>query len=97
MDVTDNQAAKELVDVLRKVVSEELNKRDTTVLCEVVSRADERHFDVVDLSDSSRTIIHNITSMLAVDVNVGDFVYVYKIKNNYNNSFIVYKMIPYSQ
>lgn len=89
------KAADQLVDVIRDIIIRELEKRDTTVLCQVVNKKGAKHFDVCVVPDTD-TRITNVLNPSSLDIKVGDFVYVYKINNQLNNSFIVSKIMPYA-
>ena len=93
MAVTD-RAANELVDIIRDVVRQELNKIDSTILCQVKAIKGEDHYDVAIVPDD-QTYLRNVVNMTKFDLEVGDYVYVYKIKNQLGNCFICYKVTPY--
>ena len=39
-------AADKMVDVIRDIIQQELDKRDTVILCEVTAQVDENHYNV---------------------------------------------------
>lgn len=84
------RAANEMVNVIRELVKQEVDRMDTTVLCEVVSQEDDNHYSVYVLPDRE-TVVSNITNMTTYNLLPGDFCYVYKIKNSFANAFICYK------
>lgn len=89
-----DRAANELVDVIREVIKQELSKTDSTILCQIKAKKDDDHYDVSIVPDD-QTLLRNVTNMTKFDLEVGDYVYVYKIKNQLNNCFICYKILPY--
>lgn len=90
-----NKAANELVDIIRAMVAQEINKHDCTILCVVKEKKDDDHYDVSIVPDNG-VIIKNVTNMTKFNLDAGDYVYVYKINNQLSNSFICYKVIPYA-
>ena len=87
-------AANELVDVIRDLIQQELSKRDSTTLCEVVEKVSDDHYNLCTVSDPD-TILHNVVNMTKFELKIGDFVYIYNLNGQLNNSFICYKIIPY--
>lgn len=90
-----NKAANNLVDIIRDIVLNELNKRDSTILCQVKNKKGENHFDVSVVPDEGITI-SNVLNPTSLDIKEGDYVYIFKIANQLNNSFIVSKIQPYA-
>lgn len=93
MGATD-KAANELVDVIREVIRQEINRLDSTILCQVQAIKGDDHYDVSIVPDD-KTYLRNVVNMTKFDLSVGDYVYVYKIKNQLSNCFICYKITPY--
>lgn len=89
-----SKAANELVDIIRGIVQEEISKKDSTMLCRVKEKKDDNHYDLIVVPDQEN-IIHNVTNMTKFDLKDGDYVYVYQINGQLNNSFICYKLLPY--
>ena len=89
------KAAEELVDIIRDIVTQDQNNRDTTILCEVADRVDDTHYNLYVIPDKDN-VIRNIPNMTNYDLEVGDNVYVYKINNQLSNAFICYKILPYA-
>lgn len=81
--------ADSMVDIIRGIVREEINKTDSTLLCQVKNIYSENAVDVVPMSDR-KLLLHNVPNMTKFDLNIGDYVYVYKINNQLDNSFICY-------
>ena len=91
----NEKAANELVDIIRDIVLRELDKRDSTSLCYVTEQKDDLHFNVYVVPDED-TVIENVLNSSGLQIKVGDYVYIYKINNKLNNSFIISKVTPYT-
>lgn len=81
--------ADSMVDIIRGIVREEINKTDSTLLCCVKNIYSENAVDVVPVSDKTLTL-HNIPNMTKYNLNIGDYVYIYRINNQLDNSFVCY-------
>lgn len=81
--------ADSMVDIIRGIVREEINKTDSTLLCCVKNIYSENAVDVVPVSDKT-LILHNIPNMTKYDLNIGDYVYIYRVNNQLDNSFVCY-------
>ena len=81
--------ADNMVDIIRGVVREEINKTDSTILCQVKNIRSNNSADMIPVSDRS-LILKNIPNMTKFDLSVGDYVYLYKINNQLDNSFVCY-------
>ena len=90
MQNDDLKAAGDLVDLIRDLIRQELAKRDTTILCQIREKRDDFHYDVTIVPDNSN-VIRNVSNMTRFDLEVGDYVYVYKVNNQLSNCFICYK------
>lgn len=89
-----DKAANELVDIIRNVIQQELSKIDSTILCQIKQQKDADHYDVAIVPDEEISL-RNVVNMTKFDLQVGDYVYVYKIRNQLSNCFICYKIVPY--
>lgn len=87
-------AANDFVDVIRDLIQQELSKRDSTTMCEILEQVGEDHYNVCTVSDPD-TVLHNVVNMTKFELKKGDFVYIYNLNGQLNNSFICYKIIPY--
>lgn len=81
--------ADSMVDIIRGIVREEINKTDSTLLCCVKNIYSENAVDVIPVSDKT-LILHNIPNMTKYNLNIGDYVYIYKVNNQLDNSFVCY-------
>ena len=87
------KAADKMVDVIRDIIQQEIDKQDCVILCEILSQKDANHYDVYVLPDKNNKIT-NIANMTKFEFTPGDYCYVYKIQNNLANSFICSKVAP---
>lgn len=81
--------ADNMVDIIRGIVREEINKTDSTILCQVKNIRSDNSADMIPVSDRS-LILKNIPNMTKFSLSVGDYVYLYKINNQLDNSFVCY-------
>lgn len=84
-------AVNNMVDVIKEIVKDELNKQDNTVLCKIVRTNENGSYDVF-IEPDEQNIVTNIPSIVDFELEQGDYVYVYKIRNQLNNSFIIKKI-----
>ena len=87
------KTADNLVDTIYEMIDQELGHTDDTVLCQITRRVDDAHYDVYVMPDREKKIT-GIPNMTRFNFQPGDYCYVYKIDNNFINSFICYKLIP---
>lgn len=88
----NDRDVKELVELFREIVRDELRDRDSTILCQIKAIKDNEHYDVSIVPDDS-SYLRNVANMTRFNLEVGDYVYVYKINNQLNNCFICYKVV----
>lgn len=82
------QSADNFVDLIKDLIKQELSKTDQTILCEVAAKGSKENCYDVYIVPDYHTIIHNIPNQTRFEPKNGDYVYVYKINNDFNNSFI---------
>ena len=87
----DNHTVNNFVDILRDLIKEQIDKQDTTIMCKIVSVNQDGTYNVY-VEPDERNIIHNIPSISPYTLKQDDYVYVYKIKNQLNNSFIIKRL-----
>ena len=87
-DDKDNKTALDLINLIKDLVTDELNKRDNTCVCQVVACNEDGTYNIFVVPDT-RTVITNVKSMSLEVIKVGDYVYVYKIQNKLNNAIIL--------
>lgn len=86
-----DKTASDLVGIIRDIVREELAYKDNTIVCQIASVNTDGTYDLYIVSDM-RNVIHNISSATSQELKVGDYVNVYKVKNQLNNAFILNKI-----
>lgn len=84
--------SKQLVELIRTVSQEKVEKLDHTVICMVESVNADGTVNIQLPSDIDDNIIRNIPNNSPYILNNGDLVVLYKIKNKLNNSFIFTKV-----
>lgn len=82
--------AEQLVSLIRELVREELNKRDSTSIGVVRSTNNDGTVNIYLIPDFN-TIISNIKNSSKYELKEGDVIVLYKINNQINNSFIISK------
>ena len=87
-DDKDNKTALDLINLIKDLVTDELNKRDNTCVCQVVACNEDGTYNIFVVPDT-RTVITNVKSMSLEVIKVGDYVYVYKFQNKLNNAIIL--------
>ena len=87
------KAADKMVDVIRDIIQQELDKQDCAVLCEIIGQNDANHYDVYILPDKDNKIT-NVANMTKFDFSVGEYCYVYKVQNSLINCYICSKVNP---
>lgn len=88
---SEDRAASQLVNLVKEIVSQEMEKRDTTILCQVEEQVDDFHYNLTIFPDKS-SVVRNVPNMTVFKLRQGDFVYVYKINNQLSNCFICFKL-----
>ena len=88
---SEDKAAVQMVSMIKEIVSQEMDKRDSTILCRVEEQVDEFHYNLTIVPDSS-SIVRDVPNMTIFKLKQGDYVYVYKINNQLSNCFICYKL-----
>ena len=85
----EREAALGFYNIIRDIVREELAQRDCTVLCRIAKVNNDGTYDVFVEPDEATRISSIPAVVHDADLKVGDFVYVYKVANQLNNSFIL--------
>ena len=90
-NISNNIAANNLVDSIKNIVLQLTDGLDTTHLCRIAGKNNDNTYNVFVGADGTH-IISRIPSIIDVDLEIGDDVYVYAIRNQLNNSFIIKKV-----
>ena len=83
-----------LIDLIRSIVREELEKMDNTEVCVIQGyNAEWDKYDVSILPDRT-TVIPNIINASKYSFNIGDMAIIYKMGNKLSNAFLIAKVNP---
>lgn len=82
--------AKGLVDIIRDVIRQELDRRDSTAIAVVESVNSDGTLNLFVLPDT-QTIISNIVNQCRFNFKAGDTALLYLIGNRLSNSFVIAK------
>lgn len=88
------KSANDFVDLLRELIREEEQKRDTTVMCEIESVDPDGYVNIYLLPDQD-TIIPHILNASKYTFQKGDIGILFKIQNQLNNCFVIAKVNPH--
>ena len=91
MSKTNTNSAKSMLGLINDVVKQQLETKDQVALCQIASPGDNESYNVYVVPDDS-VIIHNIPNKFGFSLNTGDYVYVFKVGNQFSNSFILSKI-----
>ncbi len=89
-----NEEAQQMVDAIKSIVSQMMNKVDRVVVCEIAGINDDGTYDVYVGSDilDKRSAVTNRINQTKFDFEVGDMAYLYVVQNQIINSFIIAKI-----
>lgn len=83
-----NQSTDIMLSLVKDIVRSELDKRDQVVICKVVETYKDGYYDLIVVPDESNKIKRMYT-IANYALNTGDYVYLYKVKNSFQNAFII--------
>ena len=86
----NNEKAKDLVDIIRDIVRQELSERDSTAIAIVESVNSDNTLNLYVLPDMQR-IVTNIINQCKYDFSPGDTALLYLVGNRLSNSFVFAK------
>lgn len=86
-------SANNFINLLRDMIREELNKRDSTSVCVIDSVNPDGTLNIYILPDRS-TLFKNILNASKYTFAAGEVGVLYKIRNQINNSFVIAKYKP---
>lgn len=89
-----NEEAQQMVDAIKSIVNQMMNKVDRVVVCEIAGINDDGTYDVYVGSDilDKRSAVTNRINQTKFDFEVGDMAYLYVVQNQIINSFIIAKI-----
>lgn len=91
VNLKEISAVNGMVDIIKEIVKDEINKQDNTILCRIAKVNGNGSYDVF-IEPDDQNVITNIPSIVDFNLQQNDYVYVYKIRNQLNNSFIIKKI-----
>jgi len=86
-----DNAASEFLNTLDSVISEKLKRVDDTILCRIRQVNDDGTVNVVVEPDESN-VVTGVGNILMGELKEEDYVWVYRIGQNFTNSFVIYKL-----
>lgn len=89
-----NEEAQQMVDAIKSIVNQMMNKVDRVVVCEIAGINDDGTYDVYVGSDilDKRSAVTSRINQTKFDFEVGDMAYLYVVQNQIINSFIIAKI-----
>ena len=89
-----NEEAQQMVDAIKSIVNQMMNKVDRVVVCEIAGINDDGTYDVYVGSDilDKRSVVTNRINQTKFDFEIGDMAYLYVVQNQIINSFIIAKI-----
>lgn len=88
-----SKCAQELVDLIRDIVSIEVDRQDATVVCIVESINSDSSLNIY-LPPDREMVVRNIINASKYAFNAGDYGILYKVQNKIGNAFIIAKVGP---
>lgn len=87
----DGKAAVEMVGLIRDLIIEELNKRDSTEVCKIATVNSDGTYNIL-IPPDDRNVIRNVKSISPDKLEQGDVAYIYKFLGKLNNAIIIAKI-----
>lgn len=91
MDINNEKTAKSMLDLIEELIKQQLDSKDQVALCQIASPGSDGRYNVYVVPDDTN-VIHDIPNKFGFDLNTGDYVYVYKVGNQFAQSFIFAKV-----
>lgn len=91
MDINNEKSAKSLVDLIKRLIKQQLDEKDQVALCQIASPGSDGKYNIYVVPDDAN-VIHGIPNKFGFELNTGDYVYVYKVGNHFAQSFIFAKV-----
>ena len=79
----EKKVGNELVDIIRELIKDEIDKTDNTVLCTIEAEEEDGRYtvSVVGAPDNQGSLIHGVVNITDYQLEVGSQCYVYAIRN----------------
>lgn len=91
MGINNEKTAKSMLDLIRELIKQQLDNKDQVALCQIASPGSDGRYNIYVVPDDAN-VIHNIPNKFGFDLSTGDYVYVYKVGNQFAQSFIFAKV-----
>lgn len=91
MGMNNEKTAKSMLDLIKELIKQQLDNKDQVALCQIASPGSDGRYNIYVVPDDAN-VIHNIPNKFGFDLNTGDYVYVYKVGNQFAQSFIFAKV-----
>lgn len=91
MGINNEKTAKSMLDLIKELIKQQLDSKDQVALCQIASPGSDGRYNIYVVPDDAN-VIHNIPNKFGFDLNTGDYVYVYKVGNQFAQSFIFAKV-----
>lgn len=91
MDINNEKTAKSMLDLIKELIKQQLDSKDQVALCQIASPGSDGRYNIYVVPDDAN-VIHGIPNKFGFDLSTGDYVYVYKVGNQFAQSFIFAKV-----
>ena len=91
MGINNEKTAKSMLDLIKELIKQQLDNKDQVALCQIASPGSDGRYNIYVFPDDAN-VIHGIPNKFGFDLNTGDYVYVYKVGNQFAQSFIFAKV-----
>ena len=91
MGINNEKTAKSMLDLIKELIKQQLDNKDQVALFQIASPGSDGRSNIEVVPDDAN-VIHGIPNKFGFDLNTGDYVYVYKVGNQFAQSFIFAKV-----
>ena len=91
MGINNEKTAESMLDLIKELIKQQLDNKDQVALCQIASPGSDGRYNIYVVPDDAN-VIHGIPNKFGFDLNTGDYVYVYKVGNQFAQSFIFAKV-----
>ena len=90
-NILNNNVANELVNTIKRMINDEINKLDTTRICQITNVHNDGTYDLYVLEGTGEENIHNIPAVGNLSLSIGDEVYIHGYIDEIRNDVIIIK------
>ena len=91
MGINNEKTARSMLDLIKELIKQQLDNKDQVALCQIATPRSDGRYNIYVVPDDAN-VIHGIPNKFGFDLNTGDYVYVYKVGNQFAQSFIFAKV-----